>query len=147
MKFDVRWLDVRTNLLTEQQPVYMLERPLLRGSDSKGGVFNVAEVARAGTFWVPQTPVVAEQVSWVMTEIEQWVRVPIHAYRTNERALASIWGLGIQIGMASIESLRCYTQEIPLVATLVLGHEVTDMLSDTNAFRCYIGVAIQVSKR
>jgi len=145
MKFDVQWCNVLPNLITGVPPSYVIERELLHGVNPHGSVFNVAEVSRVGRYVVPQTPVLIENIRWGVTNSDQYVRIPIFAYRTKGRSLSEIWGLGIQIGLAAAESLRSIDPLPPKSAVLVLGHECTD-LSPEDAFRCYVGVAFRTDQ-
>lgn len=144
MEWQFQWVDVRPYLAQGVQPVFMLERPLLHGHAAKGGVFGVAEVARTGTYWVPEDDPLTTDGHWAVTKAGAHVRVPVLAYRTPERALASIWGLGVQLGAAAVASLARRTPARVLAAHLILGHECSDLTPHASAFRCYVGLAIQV---
>lgn len=141
-----QWLDVRPHLAAGRQPVVLVERPLLHGQSAKGGVFGIAEVARLGTYWVPNADVITTDGGWQFTKSGAHVHVPVIAYRTPERALSSIWALGLQLGMAAIESLRRRTPDLPAECHLLLGHECTDLLPAAAAFRCYVGFAIRTEE-
>lgn len=145
MKTSVNWIDVTNHLATGQQPVVMLERPLLYGDDPRGPGFRVAQVARVGHFWAPQGPLVGDAPQWALTREGQYVRVPVFAYRTAHRAASAILATGLEIGMAAVDTLRQYTGERPEEVTLVLGHECTDMPAES-CFRCYVGVCIRTAK-
>lgn len=138
-----QWLDVRPHLAQGQQPVVLVQRPLLHGESAKGGVFGIAEVARLGTYWVPEADVLTTDGGWTFAKSGAHVRAPVIAYRTPERALASIWGLGIQIGVAALASLRARTDAVPTECHLLLGHECSDLSPHASAFRCYVGLAIR----
>lgn len=143
MNLAVHWIDVRPNLLTGQQPVMMLERPLAHGDQPKGNLFNKAEVGRVGHYWVPQSSLVgAMDVVWTLTRDGQFVRVPVFAYRTVARAGSAIMATGLEIGMAAVAGLRQHTSDMPIAVHLVLGHECTDLAPD-DAYRCYVGIAFQ----
>lgn len=143
--FNIQWVDVRPYLAVGQQPVFLLERPLLHGNSAKAGVFGIAEVARSGTFWVPEDDPIQADGRWAVTKTGTHVRVPILAYCTKERALASIWGLGVQLGLASLASLRQHTSDAPTELHMILGHECTDLSpAGLSAFRCYVGLAVRV---
>lgn len=138
------WIDVRPNLSMGVQPVMVLERPLAHGDYAKGNLFNKAEIARVGHYWVAQSNVVGSGMDtlWTLTRDGQYVRVPVFAYRTPQRAAAAILATGLEIGMAAIDGLRQHTSDRPLAVHLVLGHECTD-LAPEDAYRCYVGIAIQ----
>lgn len=142
--FHFQWVDVRPFLAQGVQPVALVERPLLHGQSAKGGVFGIAEVAREGTFWVPNADPVTTDGNWAETHTGNHVRVPILAYRTGDRALAAIWGLGVQLGLAALASLRHRTDAPPVGCHLFIGHECTDLAPAASAFRCYVGLAIRV---
>lgn len=139
-----QWLDVRPHLAAGRQPVVLVERPLLHGQSAKGGVFGIAEVARLGTYWVPEGDVLNTDGAWAVTKSGAHVRVPVLAYRTPERALASIWGLGLQLGLAALDSLRARTPLPPAECHVFLGHECTDLAPHESAFRCYVGLAFRL---
>jgi hypothetical protein len=142
--FNIQWVDVRPYLAAGQQPVFLLERPLLHGNSPRGGIFGIAEVAREGVFWVPNTDPVTTDGGWTQTLTGAHVRIPVLAYRTQERAIAGIWGLGLQLGFAAMLKLRQRTEDMPESLHIVLGHECTDLASEgVDAFRCYVGIAIR----
>ena len=144
MKFDVQWIDVTKNLVEGTQPVLFLKRPLLHGTDKRGALFASAEVARTGTYYVPQSTLVGPvEVEWGVTKQGEHVRVPVEAYRTTVRSLSAIFAVGMEIGMRAVVALQRKTRAEPNLVTLVLGHDITD-LPDENAFRCYVGMAIRV---
>lgn len=140
----VHWIDVTANLQLGIQPVMLLERKLLHGDSNHGNLFSKAEVTRTGHYWVPQGGLVGDTTPpvWSLTREGQHVRVPIVAYRTAHRAASSILATGLEIGMSAVLNLRQYTPELPLISHIVLGHECTD-LSPHDAYRCYVGIAIQ----
>jgi len=138
------WIDVRPHLLSGEQPVFMMQRPLAHGHSAKGGLFNTAEIAKVGEHWVPHGPVLdVEDVQWGITKVGDLVRVPVFAYKTQHLAPASIWGLGLQIGLAAVVHLRKHTTDIPRAAMLVLGHECMDLRPAEEAYRCFVGIALQ----
>lgn len=141
MNFTVHWIDVRPNVLSGQQPVFLLQRPSHGTKGSTYG-FASAEVARLGEYWVPQAPVLSGD-AWSFTRTGELVRIPVHAYKTEQRAIASLWGLALQVGMAAMLELRNHTPDIPQEVTLVLGHECTDLYPAEEAFRGYVGLAFK----
>lgn len=144
MRFDVKWIDVSKNLTRGDQPVFLLERPLLHGTDERGALFSSGKVARVGSYWVPQSSLIGEsEVEWGLTKSDQYVRIPVWAYRTTVRSLSAIFAVGMEIGMRAIASLKYRIRADPTIVTLVLGHEITDLPAE-NAFRCYVGMAIRV---
>ena len=144
MRFEVQWIDVTKNLASGEQPALFLTRPLLHGTDKRGALFSSAEVARVGTFYVPQSPLVGgTEVKWGVTKAGEHVRVPVEAYRTTTRSLSAIFAVGMEIGMRAIVALQTKTRAEPTIVTLVLGHDVTDMPNE-DAFRCYVGMSIRV---
>jgi len=139
------WFDVAPFIAAKRQPSIMIERELIRGDDPKGGIFNVAEVARRGEFWVPSSPLTddLDTVEWSTTKDGEYVRVPVHGYKTNERALASILACGVSLGLRGVESFQRRTQKHVGQVVLVLGNECTDLLTEQqNNFRCYLGLAV-----
>lgn len=141
--WNVQWINPNYYIANGiAEPVFMLERPLLHGHSSKGGLFGIAEVARLGTFWVPEADPIDTDGKWAMTKTGTHVRVPIFGYRTSERALASIWALGVKLGLASLNSLRQHDDRPPIECHMILGHECTD-LAQFGCFRCYVGLAFR----
>ncbi len=147
MQFNVEWLDINPYLTSRQQPVFMIERPLPESAQGKvnGGVFLTAQVARTGRWFVPVSPLAdeVENLEWSDTHTGDFVRVPVFAYRTKERAIASIWGTGLQFGMRALDGLRRCVQTPVESCTLVLGHECHDT---NDAFRCYVGMAFKMKE-
>lgn len=141
MDFKIEWVDVRPYLHSGQQPVFMLPRET-HGTTKQTYGFNAAEVAKLGEHWVPQGSVDGE-VPWGVTRAGDMVRIPLWGYKTTSRSFAEIWGMGLRIGMAALSQLRQYTNDVPKAAVLVLGHDVTDLAPLEDAFRCYVGVAVQ----
>lgn len=148
LEFTPIWYDL-AKLAPGDEPVVMLERPLLHGDDPRSGTFAAAEVARTGTYWVPQLPVVGRppevRPDWKMTRTGPVVRVPLHWY-TVPRALSYIWGLGVQVGLAAAAELRGFEARPPRRAVLVLGTDCVDMtpLAGKAEFRCLVGLALVV---
>lgn len=136
---EVRWIDVTPYLVASEQPVIILPRPKAH-QQVKAWAGNT-QVAHMGEFWVPQGPVVGGAQEWACTRTGEVVRVPVYAYKVH-RSLASIFGLGLQIGMAAVADLRHHTNDVPQSVTLVLGTDCTDLPAE-NSFRCYAGIAIR----
>jgi hypothetical protein len=134
------WIDVDPYLANGQRPVYMLERQLAHGTNPNGGVFNVAQVARLGEFWVPQAPLLpGADPDWSVVKTGDHVKIPVTAYRCD-RALASVFALGLQLGLLAAGEFVRRTLKPPEAVYLVLGHTVTDL---GDGFRCYAGVALR----
>lgn len=143
--WNVQWVDPNYYIANGiAEPVFNLERPLLHGENARGGVFGVAEVARVGTFWVPKSDPITTDGNWSQTKSGMYVSIPIRAYRTQERGLASIWSLGLQLGLAALLSVRQRTEKIPSECHMILGHECTDMAPKFSCFRCYVGLAFRI---
>lgn len=140
LQFKVKWFDVTSGLLAQQQPVVLIERE--RNHNGQKAWAGGSQVGRPGDYWVPQGAVTDENPQWASSHGGEAVRVPVVAYKTD-RSLAAIWGLGVQIGMMALSALRSKTQEPPLEVTLVIGHDCTDLSPAEDAFRCYIGIAIR----
>jgi hypothetical protein len=138
MNFDLRWIDVNPNLVVGQQPVLMLERPLAHGEQVNGGVFNVAEVARVGTFWVPGN-LHRKEVPWTVTRSGPHVRVPVYKYRTPQAYEALLFGMAVQLGMEAVERLKAECSAPIERVTLVLGHQVKCIEA---SYEAYLGIAI-----
>lgn len=141
--FDVKWADLTQNHLSGVQPVYMLRRE--RAHQEQKAWAGKSEVASIGEFWVPQEAVLAlpETHAFAVTKVGDCVRIPLFAYKTGHLSLASLFGLGVQIGMAALAELRNYTSDAAKSVVLILGHEVTDLRPAEDAFRCYVGIAVQ----
>jgi hypothetical protein len=142
---EIVWINVQQHLETRKQPVYMYERPLVHGDKPKRNLFNTSEVARAGEFWVPLTPVLEmDEVQWSKTESDKHVRIPVQAYRTVDHALSSILVTGLEVGTRAMASLALRYKQEPKSVVLVVGHECTDLSGQgVQQFRCYIGLAIR----
>jgi hypothetical protein len=147
MEYHVEWVDVSQFIRSGQAPVFMLTRQ--KAHENSKAWAGPSEIARLGEHWVPQGPVLGG-VTWTLTKQGDFVRIPVSAYKT-QRALSSIWGLGLQIGMAATDELRKHTGDVPIRAVLVLGRECTDLAVDPitgaatgdDSFRCYVGIALQ----
>lgn len=145
MHTEIVWLNVEEHLKRGKQPVYLHERPLIHGDKPKRNLFNLSEIARAGEFWVPLTPVLDfDEIQWSKTASERYVRIPIMAYRTQAHAHASILVTGLEVGTRAMASFAMRYKQEPESIVLVVGHECTD-LSDqgTPQFRCFVGIAIR----
>lgn len=136
---EVKWIDITPYLLTGEQPVYVMPRP--KAHNQPKAWAGSSQVSCIGDFWVVQGPLI-DNSEWTLTKTGDFVRIPVFAFKVN-RALASIWGLGIQIGMLAITELRNYTNDIPQSVILILGHDCTDLSPAEEAFRCYVGIAIR----
>lgn len=144
MKYAIHWIDVTENLTTQQQPVFLLERPLAHGSHAKGHLFNVAEVARLGTYWTPTSDLNTDPVRWSKTASGQYVRIPVFGYRTRQSAEAAIFGMAIQLGITALASLQQQVN-VPILSTyLVLGHQVHHL--GPEGYRGYLGLAFQTKE-
>lgn len=142
--FNVQWINHSHYIaMGVVEPTFYLERPLLHGESARGGVFGIAEVARLGTFWVPESDPTDPDCRWGKTNSGTYARIPILAYRTQERGLASIWALGIKIGLAALTAIRQHTDDPPLECHMILGHECTDLAPQFSCFRCYVGLAFR----
>jgi len=144
MQFHVEWLDVNPYISQGMQPTFLLERPLppsAQGSP-KGNLFNVAEVARLGKWYVPVSPLNLETIEWSFTNSGQHVRVPIFAYRTG-RNCTYVWGTGLEFGARALDSLKTNHNPVVESCTLVLGRECHDL---GDAYRCYVGMAFKVKE-
>lgn len=142
LQFVTKWFNVTPNLLAQQQPIVDVVVDREKNHDGPRAWAGGSQIARTGEFWVPTSGILEEQITWALSRGGDAVRIPVHAYKT-ERALAAIWGLGVQLGMMAITGLRARTQDVPRQVTLVLGHECTDLTPAEDAFRCYVGVAIR----
>lgn len=142
MDFRVQWVDVTPFLLSREQPVALIRRePVHVGEKAWAGQ---SQVGSTDQFWVPRSDLLADAVAEFSPScVGDAVRVPMFAYKTSELALAELFGLGVQIGMAAVVHLRHHTQDTPRRVHLVIGHQVTDLRPAENAFRAYIGIAVQ----
>lgn len=142
IQFNVKWYNVTPNLLSQTQPVIdvLVERE--RNHDQRRAWAGGSQVGRPGEFWVPVSDLLVPEINWSVSKSGEAVRVPLHAYKTD-RALASLFGLGVTLGMTAIAALSDKTRDKPLEVILVIGHDCTDLSPAEDAFRCYIGVAIR----
>lgn len=132
------WLDLTANLASGQMPVHLIERPPMHHEGKAWA--GSTEIARDGEFYVPQLDAYQLDPMWVVTKSGQYVRVPVHAYRARARSLAAIWGVGVEVGLALLESFRNHTSAPVGEVHLVLGNDCTDL---GDGFRCYLGLAIK----
>jgi hypothetical protein len=150
MQLITHWIDPNPNLLSGQQPVFVLERLLAHGEKAKGGVFNQAQVARAGTFWVPQDFVTLDEsqvVPWYFTQAGDYVRIPVFAYKTLTQQAASVLATGLEIGLNALARYWRQCSDPPLKIHLVLGNTCSDLHPQgEDSYRCYVGLAIQTKE-
>jgi hypothetical protein len=142
--FKVQWIDVTPNLVLDQQPVLLVERPLAHGDEPKGGVFNTAEVARVGAFWVPRK-IQEEEIAWRVTRTGQHVRIPLDRYRTPQPIESVLFGNAVSLGMMAMESFRRQSNAPIEYVLLVLGHQVRNLGSENRGeegYEAYLGLAI-----
>jgi hypothetical protein len=140
--FEAQWVDVTRFILERHQPVAIVKRePIHTGPRAWAGG---SQVGSTSEFWVPITSLLEPDVKFSHTVIGDAVRVPMHAYHTQYRLLPSIFALGIQIGMATIIEMAKHTGYEAKHVKLVLGQECTDLSPTEEAYRCYIGIAVQV---
>lgn len=142
---EIHWVDINPHLASGDRtpPHFYLERPLLHGDKpNNGGMYNVAEVARKGTFWTLTTPVGTGKPVWTLTSAGQFVRIPIYAYSVAMSNGAVILGAGFELAVRFTEALR---QQTPVeIETLHLAlHTETHNLPD-NGVRLYAGVSVEV---
>lgn len=140
MKIEVVWMDVTEHLRRGEQPVYLVERP--KAHEEPKAWAGTSEIARVGEFWTLQALKPDGSIELSKCVMGDLVRIPINGFLTGERALAAVWGLGLQVGLATIAELRKHTSDVPSELKLVLGHEVHDM-NPQPAYRCYAGVCLR----
>jgi hypothetical protein len=145
MRTTVRWIDVSASLKDGIQPTVLIERELAHGTDPKGQLFNLAEVARLGSFWAATAPLISadEDPQWSLNAKDKYVRVPMHAYLTAERAKSHILVTGIEIGIRAAMSFARKVRKAPEELILCIGQQVDDLAPERNHFRCYVGVAFK----
>lgn len=143
LTYDVQWVDITANLAIAQQPMYFHPRPLAHKHGNPAWT-KATEVARFGKYWTPQTTLLSPEkpTEWAFCHSGDAVRIPMWAFKTESRGEASVWALGIKVGIDAITSLRQVTSEIPKQIVLVLSDRVTD-LHPENSIRCYVGVAVR----
>lgn len=139
MKFITHWLDVRAYLHSGQQPRYLIKREPSQGSVQHRGSM--------GTYWVPANPLFGDNPGWTVCSSGEMVLVPISGYVTVSHSIAEVFGMGVQIGLAAVASLRSQTPDPVIEAVLALGHECSS-LTDLSAelpkqFQCYVGIALR----
>ena len=149
MRFEVKWVDVTPHLLARQQPV--ISEAVLTGLIRRDQVHQgpkawagPSQVGTVGDYWVVKSPLLGDEpAEFAPSLFGEAVAVPMFAYKTSQLALADLFGLGVQIGMAAIADLRNHTRDEPKVVHLVLGHECTDLRPAEEALRAYVGIAVQ----
>lgn len=143
MNFDVQWVDVNPFLLNRVQPVFLFRREPVMGDRPPKAWAGSSQLGTLGEFYVPTTDLYADKIEFALTRIGEAVRIPMYGYKTVQRAHSAIFGLGLQIGLTALVELRKHTDEVPLVAHLVLGHEVSDIREPDECFCCYVGMAFR----
>lgn len=150
MQYDVRYFDVNAQVVNGHQPCIVISRPLMHGSDPKGGVFNKAQVARRGEYWVPQNRLFEGPLKFSLTKQGELVRIPMWDYAVNDSALSAAVAFGITVGMEltsqALQEIQTATNKPVTKALIVLGHECHGItLNDGKAgLRCYAGLALVV---
>ena len=151
LDFELHWLAVEMLEQFLQQklpPIVRIERPLIGGDfrDSHGDkAYGHAQVARYGEYWVPDSPVLADEISWSVTQQGEFVPVPLFAYRTQHAARASIFATGVELGMRAMLDLSAHCKKPPQAVTLVMGPEVHSIETENGSvYRAYLGVAFRV---
>jgi hypothetical protein len=137
----VIWLDVAASP-AGVPTVAAFERPLLHGDNPKEWGFKDAETSRTGEFWTPDGSLFSPDLSWSMTDQGTYVRIPIVTYQTHTKALAALWGLGLELGAKGLASLAEQTRKTPRRLVLVLGNACPE--ADA-AFRASVGFSIEVN--
>lgn len=137
-----QWFDVTPFVVSQSQPTVHLRRePANDGSKPWAGSTQLGSISE---YWVATGGLMGEQpAEFSLTRTGETVRVPMFAYRTGHLAMPALFGLGVQIGLAAIADLRHHTRDEPKVAHLVIGHQCTDLRPAEEAYRCYIGIALQ----
>lgn len=146
MSFQTRihWVDVNPNLAagTKEPPTFFLERELLHGSETKGGVFNIAEVARKGRFWTVTTPLTEADDRWALTREGQYVRIPLYGYTVPLLNGPVLLASGFELALRFLELWyqQCRGGETIEVLHIVLHPETHTV---ENGVRLYAGVSLQ----
>lgn len=135
----VVWVDVEEYVKQRQQPVYMLKRS--RVHEEPKAWTGQTQVGTIGTFAVPVSDFLSEDVQFSVTKTGDLVRIPMFAYKTLYSNPAAIFCLGIQLGLAVLSQLRRKIPNEPTEVHLVIGHQCTDLRPIEDAARCYVGVA------
>ena len=147
MDFKLHWHSVNENLKRGIQPLVMIERPCVGGNarDPHGDLFSVAKVGRTGEFWVPVSHLLMPDVQWSLTVQGEYVKVPLFAYRTPQKARGAIFAVGVELGMRAMLSLCKKSPKPPIEVTLIMGSEVHTIATDAGeVYRAYLGIAIRV---
>ena len=136
---DFSWVDVTESLRRSVQPIMVLERSPIH---TQGKAWSgPSEVARTGEFVVPDSPVTDNVIKWVTTVSGNFVRVPLHAYKTNvPDSVSALFGLGLQLGLQAAGQLA-QQKIVPIHVTLVLGHECHRMAD--GIYRGYVGFSFR----
>ena len=146
MNYELKWADVTNHVDAGIQPTFLFERPLAHGDSlNNGGMYASAEVARLGTFWVPQTNLHVPEIDWAFTKTGQHVAIPIFGYDSVDRVESIIFWMGIQLGLQALDSLKTRLPRAKIVKTvMVLGNKV-DTIPD-KGYRGYLGLAFEVEE-
>jgi hypothetical protein len=126
MKINVHWHDLTRHLQESMAPVVMIKR------------------LNQSTWLVPVSPLIVPDgsaIEWSRTSTGELVRVPIFAYQTQDRALACIFGTGVELALRAAADLMRQHQAAPKSVQLQIGHEVQDLGAK---FRCMLGLAFEL---
>jgi hypothetical protein len=124
IEFNPIWVDVTQHLASGEQPLILLPR-------DKSSTFYTLT---SGAF---------EEPKWSMCRTGDFVRVPMHAYRTASHARGAVFGLGVQLGILA-ESLRHAHGIVATLANVLLGSQCTDLRPNFDAYRCYLGISFRI---
>jgi hypothetical protein len=140
--FSVYYKDIKPFLQTGEQPSHVFQREKVH--DQPKAWAGPSEVACRGKYWTPRFPAFYGEQQWLFCDSGQYVTVPIQAYRTKQRALTDIFGLGQQVALALMLSFQENVPEKILRVIQILGTDCTDLIyENVEAFQCYVGIAFQ----
>jgi hypothetical protein len=156
MLYDVHYIDITPNLLSLEEPVFMLERELMHGDDPKGNLFNQARIGRRGHYYVPAGPLPlgvegASSPKFVLTKQSDNVRIPLcHYAQPGAVSLSGAVVVGLKLGIdlvsEAVRQVQTMSDKPVTKAVLVLGHECHSVtyLDGRPGMRCYVGLALVI---
>lgn len=125
MKFIHEFFDISPYLRSGVQPSIVIRRNKPNGTE-RDGLFMYGRANADGKYWVPSGPLHAEagDPKWCFCNSDDFVAVRFHAYLTPSVSPATIWPVGLEVGMFAIDSLREKTQDVPEIVYLFCGDTV-----------------------
>lgn len=143
MIFKTEFFNLRKYLQSGTQPSVVIKRPKLNARERQA-LFLHAQVNATGKFWVPNGPIQpGEELRWSFCDEGDHVVTLFHAYLTPSKSPATIWPVGVQVGLLALKSFQEQTQEEPEVLYTFCGQDVFDKGDN---LQCLLALAIRVKE-